>query len=96
MPSRIGQGRKKTRQKLRKNIRRRGKISIRDYLQNFKDGDKVQLIAEPAVQKGFYHARFYGKYGEIVGQQGTNYYVKIMDINKAKKLLVHPVHLKRI
>ena len=96
MPSTVGQGRKKTRQKLSKSLRDKGKISIRAYLQKFNNDDKVQLIAEPAIQKGFYHARFYGKFGKITGKQGTNYYVEIIDISKPKKILVHPVHLRKI
>lgn len=91
---RIGGFRRKTRSKLRKNIRQKGKISIKNYLKSFKEGDSVQLKAEPSVQKGMYFPRFHGKFGRIASKQGSNYYVQINDGNKKKLILVHPVHLK--
>lgn len=93
--NRIGGYRRKTRSKLRKKVRSKGKLPIRRYLQTFKEGDKVYLVAEPSVQDGLYHLRFHARAGTIVGKQGSNYYINIMDGNKKKKILVHPVHLKR-
>ena len=90
-----GGSRRKSRYKLKKEIRRRGKISIARYLQKFKLGDKVYLDIEPAVQKGAYHARFIGKIGIIKKQSGKCYGVGIKDGNKEKLLIVHPIHLKK-
>ncbi len=95
MTKRIGGFRRKTRGKLRKNIHNRGKLSIRRYFQEFNNGDKVSLVAEPAVQGGMFHPRFYGKIGTVDGMQGTNYKVELFDGSKRKILLVHPVHLRR-
>ena len=92
---RVGGFRRKTRRKLSKGIRQKGKISIRRFFQKLDDGDRVYLVGEPAYQKGFYHPRFHGKAGIISGKQGTNYFVKIKDGNKMKKLIVHPLHLKK-
>lgn len=92
---RVGGFRRKTRQKLRKNVRAKGKISIKDYIKKLEAGDTVQLNAEPAVQKGMYFPRFHGKTGKVIKKQGTNYYVEIKDGNKKKQILVHPVHLKK-
>ena len=92
---RIGGLRRKTRYKLKKERRRKGKISITRYFQEFVAGDKVNLIAEPAVQKGMYHPRFMGKSGLVTGKRGDCYLVEIKDINKKKTVVVHPVHLKR-
>ena len=92
---RIGGFRRKTRSKLKKNVRNKGKLSIRKYFQSFKEGDKVYLIAESSVQKGMYLPRFHGKSGKIKGKQGNCYFVEIKDHNKTKSLLVHPVHLKK-
>jgi len=89
-----GPGRK-TRGKLRKNVRDRGKLSIRRYFQKFEIGDKVILKAEPAVQRGMYHPRFHGGVGVIVGKTVKCYDVKIKDRNKEKLLKVHSIHLKR-
>jgi large subunit ribosomal protein L21e len=92
---RIGGFRRKTRHKLRKNIREKGKISIKEYLKTLQIGDTVKLKAEPSVQKGMYFPRFHGRTGKVVKKQGTNYYVEIKDGNKKKLILVHPVHLQK-
>lgn len=96
MAKRIGGNRRKTRHKFAKNVRYRGKISLADYFQTFKEGEKVCLVAEPSVQKGFYHARFHGKAGKVLRQRGKCYEVEITDVNMKKTLVVHPVHIKRI
>tara|TARA_Y100000310_G_scaffold327096_1_gene392952 strand:- start:128 stop:421 length:294 start_codon:yes stop_codon:yes gene_type:complete len=96
MSRRIGGMRRKTRYKLRKEVRDKGKISLRNYFQKFNDGDKVYLKVEPAVQKGMYHPKFMGKVGQILGKRGNCYRVNIKDVTKEKILIVHPVHLTKI
>ena len=96
MAQRSGGFRRKTRSKLKKNKKDRGKISIAKYVQQFQLGDRVCLKAEPAIQKGMYFPRYHGKAGIISGKQGKCYFVKIKDGNKEKVLLTHPVHLKRL
>ncbi|MBL7051806.1 MAG: 50S ribosomal protein L21e [Nanoarchaeota archaeon] len=95
MVQRTGSRRRKTRHKLKKNVRDKGKLSIRKYLQTFKVNEKVALVAESAVQGGMHHPRFQGQIGIVVGKQGTNYRVKIKDGNMAKLIIVHPIHLLR-
>ena len=95
MVTRIGGFRRKTRGKFKKSARNKGKISITRYFQEFKSGDKVNLIVEPAVQKGMYHPRFMGKTATILSKTGECYKVKIKDNNAEKQLIVHPVHLKK-
>lgn len=95
MVQRIGRSRRKTRQKLKKNIRERGKISLTRFLQSFNIGDRVILKMEPAYQKGGYFPRFHGRSGIVKAKKGRCYEVLIKDINKEKTVLVHPVHLKR-
>ena len=96
MSKRIGSLRRKTRHKLRKTFRRRGKISISSYFQNFNAGDKVLLSAEPAYQKGMYHPRFMGKRGVVKNKKGKCFEIAISDKGKEKTLIVHPIHLKRV
>ena len=96
MVTRIGSPRRKTRQKLSKGVRQKGKIPLSKYFQTFENGDKVKLLAEPAVQKGMYFPRFHGSVGHVNGKQGSCYQVAIKDFNKRKTLVVHPVHLKRM
>jgi large subunit ribosomal protein L21e len=95
LTTRIGGFRRKTREKLKKPRREKGKLSIRNFLQNFSEGDKVQLVAEPAYQKGMYFPRFHGKTGVVKGKSGECYNVAITDEKKQKTLIVHPVHLRK-
>lgn len=96
MAQRTGGSRRKTRDKYRKNVREKGKISIRKYLQKFEVNDKVAFVAEPAVQTGIHHPRFEGDVGVVVGKQGSCYKIRIIDGKLEKFFIVHPVHLKRL
>lgn len=96
MVQRIGGNRRKSRAKMRKPVSQRGKISITSYLAKYNDGDRVQLKAEPAIQKGIYHLNFHGKSGIVKGMQGNCYKVYVKDGDKDKCLLVHPVHLAKL
>lgn len=95
MAKRIGGSRRKTRRLMRKNVRRRGKISLGRYFQPYKAGDKVVLVGEPAVQTGMFHARYWGKSAVVEEKRGQCYVVAIMDRALKKLLVVHPVHLRR-
>ena len=94
MTQRTGGSRRKTRHKLSKPLRTKGKLSIRNYFQTFKQGDKVVLKAEPAVQTAMYLPRFHGKIGTVKSKRGACYEVSLKDGNKQKLLIIHPVHLK--
>lgn len=93
---RKGGQRRKSRSKYKKNFRRVGKISLTRYFQDFKTGERVMLIVEPAVQKGMYHSRFIGKSGIIKRKTGRCYEVSVMDQDKEKCLVVHPVHMRKL
>jgi large subunit ribosomal protein L21e len=94
MVKRIGGFRRRTRDKCKKPLREKGKISVRKFLQQFKIGDKVTLALEPAYQKGMYHPRFHAKTGIVKKKNGTCYDIEINDLGKKKMLIVHPVHLR--
>jgi len=93
MAQRIGSFRRKTRHKLSKEIRRKGKISLTAYFQKFNVGDRVVLKAEPSVHEGMYHPNYYGKAGIVTGIRGRCYEIAINDRSKQKTLIVHPAHL---
>ena len=96
MAKRIGGARRKTRGWTKKNVRRRGKLSLTKYFQTFDQGDKVVLKLEPSIQGGMYPRRVHGKTVVVAGQRGRCYFVNVNDQGKDKKLIVHPVHLKRL
>lgn len=79
---------------MQKHFRRKGKVSLSRYFAQYNEGDKVQLVAEPAVMKGMYNTRFYGRAGTVSKKTGTCYLVEITDGGKKKQILSHPVHLK--
>ena len=92
----LGGFRRKTRNKLKKGLRQKGKVSTTRYFQVFKEGDLVKLKAEPSVHNGMYFPRFHGRSGAIKGKKGRCYEVLISDLGKEKTLIVHPVHLQRL
>jgi large subunit ribosomal protein L21e len=96
MGKRKGTTRRKSRRVMTKDYRNKGKISVTAFLAEYKIGDKVIIKPEPAYQKGICHLRFYGQKGVVVAKRGMSYIVEICDIHKKKKLIVHPVHLKRL
>lgn len=96
MVKKIGSARRKTRHKLSKKTRKKGKINLSKYFRTFKINEKVILKAEPAVQKGMYRPLFHGKLGIIKAKKGRCYSVLINDKNKQKTITVHPVHLKKV
>jgi len=96
MTKRIGGFRRKSRHKLRKHFRSRGKLSLTRYFQTFAVDDKIQLQADSGVHEGMYFPRFHGRHGIITGKKGRCYHVHIQDGGKAKNLIVHPVHLKKV
>ena len=96
MTQRTGGLRARTRHKLQKKARMRGKISMTRLTQKFKKNDKVIINQEPAVQKGMPHHRFKNKLGVVIREQGSSYLLKIKDGNKEKKVISKPIHLRPV
>ena len=96
MVTRIGTKRRKTRHKLTKKIREKGKVSVSKYLQEFKAGDKVNLKLNSSIEIGQFFPRFHGLTGTITGnKKGRAYEVKIKDGSKDKLLYVYSIHLNK-
>lgn len=96
MAKRIGGARRKTRGKLSKSIFEKGRIRIKAYFQKFNEGDKIALVGDSSYQDGMYFRRFHGKSAVVKGKQGKCYIVEIKDGGKTKKVIVHPIHMKRL
>ena len=88
--------RSKSRHILRKKPRDRGNLSITRALQNFEEGESVNIVIDPAIHKGMPHIRFHGLTGKIEGKQGNSYLVGINDGKKHKILIIKPEHLRRV
>jgi len=78
-----------------KKTRQKGKFSFRRFFQKFKEGDSVAVVVELS-QPFAYSKRLQGKTGKVIEKRGSAYYVEIKDINKTKKYLIKPIHLKGI
>jgi large subunit ribosomal protein L21e len=91
---RIGGLRRKSRYKLKKEIREKGKISVSRYMQRFKTGQLVYLKMEPSCHKSNFSTKFIGRTGIVKGTRGKCYEVSINDQGKEKLLILHPIHLR--
>jgi large subunit ribosomal protein L21e len=79
----------------RKQMRTSGKIKFSRYFQEFKEGDRVTVIRELAVQPKF-PKQIQGRSGVVESKRGCSYIVRIKDLNKEKSYIIHPVHLKKL
>ncbi len=94
MVKRLGTKQRKTRHKYSASTRQQGKIPLSKYYQQLKEGDLVNLVTYPNVQKGRFFPRFHGMSGTVKGKKGNCYAVSIKDGHKEKLLYVHPIHLQ--
>jgi len=88
--------RSKSRNILRKKPRDRGISSITRAMQQFEEGDSVNIVIDSAIHKGMPHIRFQGYTGKIEGRQGGSYLVSINDGKKHKILVIRSEHLRRV
>ena len=79
----------------KKPVRTRGKLSLSRYFQKLEQGDYVAISRDVIVQSDI-KKRLQGITGVIESRRGKSYMVKIKDGNKEKRLLIEPIHLKKI
>jgi large subunit ribosomal protein L21e len=80
---------------MKRRIRKKGKISLKRYFQNFEAGERASVIREPSVRASF-PERIQGKTGIIEGRRGGAYILKVMDNNQEKRYIIEAIHLKKI
>ena len=94
MASKKARGKRaKTRCKLK---RRHRPLTINKLLADFKNGQVVQVVIDPAVHSGLPSPRYQGLTGIVAGKQGKVFCVKLKNGNQDLELFVHPAHLKII
>jgi len=86
--------RRRTRNKLRKGTN--DKNTVNQFLEEFKEGERVLIRIEPSSHKGMPHPNFKGKSGKIVGKRGNAYIVELKDGKKEKSIITFPEHLKHL
>ena len=78
-----------------KHIRQKGKFSFMRFFQSLKEGDKVAVVQELSVPFPYSH-RLQGRTGTVIAKRGQSYEVEVKDLNKPKKYMIQPIHLKKI
>lgn len=65
------------------------------FFQKFQVGDSVAIVRNLTFPFG-YKMQIQGRTGRVLEKRGSSYYVEVKDLNKPKRYLVHPIHLKKI
>ena len=79
----------------RKSVRTGGKIKLSEYFKELKDGDRVAIVREHALQPRF-PKRIQGRTGVVIGKRGEAYIIRLKDGNKEKIHIIKAVHLKKL
>ena len=79
----------------RKRINARGKFSLSRFFQKFKAGESVAVVRDLTFPFG-YKKQIHGRTGKVIAQRGSAYEVEVNDLNKPKRYMIKPIHLKRI
>ena len=79
----------------RKRTRARGKFSFTRFFQKFSSGDSVAVVRDLTFPFG-YKKQIHGRTGKVLKKVGSAYEVEVKDLNKPKKYLIRPIHLKKI
>lgn len=85
--------RRKSRYKLKKTVREKGLSQISRAIQEYTEGDMVNIDIDPSIHKGMPHHKFHGKTGKIIGRRGRAYLVEVRDGKLMKEVIVLPEHL---
>ncbi len=85
--------RRKSRYKLRKTVREKGLSPVSRAIQEFQEGDLVNIDLDPGIQNGMPHHKFQGKTGKITSQRGRAYIVEVRDGGLMKEIIIFPEHL---
>ncbi len=78
-----------------KRIREQGKLSLANYFEELKKGDRVALITNLGYKRNF-PDRLHGRTGIIFEKRGRAYVIKVNDGKKEKTFIVSKVHIKKL
>ena len=81
--------------KKRKKVREKGKISLRKTFQELKKGDRVTFVQDLSSKRSF-PKLFQGLTGVVEDKRGRAYIVKFLNGKTHKKIIVRPIHLKKL
>ncbi|HID80133.1 MAG TPA: 50S ribosomal protein L21e [Ignisphaera sp.] len=87
--------RHRTRKIFSKSVRERGAVPpLSRILINYMPGDRVYIVADPAIHKAMPHRRYHGKVGTVVDKRGRAYIVQLKVGSKIKTLFLLPEHMR--
>jgi large subunit ribosomal protein L21e len=70
------------------------RLTVTELVKSFSIGDRVVVDLKSRFS-GMPHPRYRGRHGEIVGERGKSYVVRIRDGNAVKELIIPAVHLQK-
>ena len=79
----------------RKLKKTKGKLKLSQYFQELKNGDRVVIVREQALNPAI-PFRIQGASGQVIGKRGAAYVLKVMDGNEEKIHIIKPMHLKKL
>ena len=85
--------RRKSRYKLKKTVREKGLSPISRAIQEFHEGDIVNIDLDSSIQNGMPHPKFQGRTGKVMSQRGRAYIVEVRDGGLMKEIIILPEHL---
>ena len=88
--------RSRTRSLMSKSPKDRGLRPLGYLFRDYKNGEKVIIIIDPAVHRGMPYKRFQGAIGEVLERRGRAYVVKVTEGGKAKKVIARPEHIRPV
>lgn len=68
--------------------------SLGKLLRTYQEGERVDILIDPAIHGGQPHKRYHGRVGVIRGQRGRSYEVETTLGKKIKLLIIRPEHLR--
>lgn len=83
-----------SRKLMTKKVRERGLPSLGKLLRIYEEGERVDIIIDPAIHGGQPHRRYHGRVGIIRGRRGRSYEVETTLGKKTKLLIIRPEHLR--
>ena len=86
--------RARTRNLMSKRIRQKGLTSPSKVLTDYEEGQKVDIVIDPAFHKGMPHKRYHGRTGVVTGLRGRAVVVDVGLGNATKTLIVRREHLQ--
>ena len=85
--------RRKSRYKLTKTVREKGLSPITRAIQEFSEGEIVNIDLDPSIQNGMPHPKFHGRTGKVIERRGRAYIVEVRDGGLMKEVIALPEHL---